>query len=180
MHSYFSASNQPYQYHDYVIFVAEVASTFNEQLLLQHLLEQDDRQDGARLPAQPRHRRDPHDLIRQTMFAEFERQHARAGGKGRAADGGLPARASTASCSRPTSARTSSSTRNSSWSACASRTSIARSTSTSTPPASRPPSPSPSACSMAARRNSSAYLSLPQGRLLQVPAGPAARMPAWI
>ena len=33
MHQYFSAKNQPFQYYDYVIFVAEVASTFNEQLL---------------------------------------------------------------------------------------------------------------------------------------------------
>ena len=32
MHSYFSAKNQPYAYYNYSIFVAEVASTFNEQL----------------------------------------------------------------------------------------------------------------------------------------------------
>ena len=34
MHSYLSRKNQPYIYADYPIFVAEVASTFNEQLLL--------------------------------------------------------------------------------------------------------------------------------------------------
>ena len=33
MHSYFSARHQPFAYYNYVIFVAEVASTFNEQLL---------------------------------------------------------------------------------------------------------------------------------------------------
>ena len=33
MHSYYSARNQPFQYYNYTIFVAEVASTFNEQLL---------------------------------------------------------------------------------------------------------------------------------------------------
>ncbi|MCL2346874.1 MAG: oligoendopeptidase F family protein, partial [Planctomycetaceae bacterium] len=32
MHTWYSARNQPYQYYDYVLFVAEVASTFNEQL----------------------------------------------------------------------------------------------------------------------------------------------------
>ena len=35
MHSYYSAKHQPYAYYDYAIFVAEVASTFNEQLLSQ-------------------------------------------------------------------------------------------------------------------------------------------------
>ena len=38
MHTYFSARNQPYQYYRYRIFVAEVASTFNEQLLARHLM----------------------------------------------------------------------------------------------------------------------------------------------
>src|SRR5690606_22476524 len=33
MHSYYSAVAQPYDYYDYTIFVAEGASTFNEQLL---------------------------------------------------------------------------------------------------------------------------------------------------
>ncbi len=39
MHSYFSAKHQPYQYYNYTIFVAEVASTFNEQLLGRHMME---------------------------------------------------------------------------------------------------------------------------------------------
>ena len=39
IHTMYSAENQPYQTSNYVIFVAEVASTFNEQLLLDHLLE---------------------------------------------------------------------------------------------------------------------------------------------
>ena len=38
MHSRLSAKNQPFIYYDYVIFVAEVASTFNEQLLSKHLM----------------------------------------------------------------------------------------------------------------------------------------------
>ena len=38
MHSYLSTKNQPPVYADYVIFVAEVASTCNEALLMQYLL----------------------------------------------------------------------------------------------------------------------------------------------
>lgn len=39
MHTLLSDENQPYPTHGYTIFVAEVASTFNERLLLDHLLE---------------------------------------------------------------------------------------------------------------------------------------------
>ncbi|MFO7901447.1 MAG: oligoendopeptidase F [Pirellulaceae bacterium] len=73
MHSYYSAKNQPFLYYDYTIFVAEVASTFNEQLLTAHLLDKarDDKEraylinrelDGVRGT-----------IVRQTMFAEFEK-----------------------------------------------------------------------------------------------------------
>lgn len=72
MHSYYSRANQPYQYSDYSIFVAEVASTCNEELLFDHLMKtlDDDKQkiyllnqwlDGFRGT-----------VFRQTMFAEFE------------------------------------------------------------------------------------------------------------
>ncbi len=72
MHTHFSAKHQPFLYYDYTIFVAEVASTFNEQLLSAHMLAaaRDDRQraylinrelDGIRAT-----------IVRQTMFAEFE------------------------------------------------------------------------------------------------------------
>ncbi|HEV3021504.1 MAG TPA: M3 family oligoendopeptidase, partial [Pirellulales bacterium] len=46
MHSHYSARHQPYHYYNYTIFVAEVASTFNEQLLSRHLMAKagDDRQ----------------------------------------------------------------------------------------------------------------------------------------
>ena len=37
MHSYYSAKNQAFENYNYVIFVAEVASTFNEQLLSRHV-----------------------------------------------------------------------------------------------------------------------------------------------
>jgi len=72
MHTYLSYAAQPYPTADYPIFVAEVASTFNENLLVHHLLGQakDDETrlfllgtllDGLRTT-----------LFRQTQFAEFE------------------------------------------------------------------------------------------------------------
>ncbi|GEP72455.1 oligoendopeptidase F [Lentilactobacillus rapi DSM 19907 = JCM 15042] len=73
MHSYYSAHNQPYQYGDYSIFVAEIASTTNENILTDYLLDQfkDDPEmkkivlnyylDGFKGT-----------VFRQTQFAEFE------------------------------------------------------------------------------------------------------------
>lgn len=72
MHSYLTRQNQPYPYASYSIFVAEVASTCNEELLFDHLLKTtEDAQkkiyllnhwlDGFRST-----------VFRQTMFAEFE------------------------------------------------------------------------------------------------------------
>ncbi len=79
MHSYFSRKNQPYVYGDYKIFVAEVASTFNEQLLLDYLLKiSTDRRQRLNLinKAIDEIRGT---IFRQTMFAEFERDvHAAA------------------------------------------------------------------------------------------------------
>jgi oligoendopeptidase F len=73
MHSWHSARHQPYQYYGYVIFVAEVASTFNEELLSHHLLEKarDDRQRAYLLNREIDDIRAT--IIRQTMFAEFEK-----------------------------------------------------------------------------------------------------------
>ncbi len=72
IHSYLSNKNQPVAYTDYVIFVAEVASTCNESLLMQHLLKTcTDKKRRAYLVnyflEQFRTT-----LYRQTMFAEFE------------------------------------------------------------------------------------------------------------
>jgi oligoendopeptidase F len=72
MHSYYSSRNQPFVDADYSIFVAEVASTFNEQLLNKLILEQTDNY-NARLSLLM----DILDnfrvtLFRQTQFAEFE------------------------------------------------------------------------------------------------------------
>jgi oligoendopeptidase F len=74
MHSFYANKHQPYVDHDYTIFVAEVASTFNENLLSRYLLDY--------------YKNDPFKtvyilnreidniqatLFRQTMFAEFEK-----------------------------------------------------------------------------------------------------------
>ncbi len=72
MHSYLSMKNQPTAYADYVIFVAEVASTCNEALLMSYLLgKTTDKKERAYLInyflEQFRTT-----LYRQTMFAEFE------------------------------------------------------------------------------------------------------------
>ena len=72
LHSYHSTKNQPIAYQDYVIFVAEVASTCNEVLLMHHLLEKTtDKTERAYLI---NHFLEEFKgtLYRQTMFAEFE------------------------------------------------------------------------------------------------------------
>ncbi len=73
MHTWYAQRAQTFQDHHYPIFLAEVASTFNEELLTHHLLEQtDDPQMRAHLL-----NRQIDDLrgtiYRQTMFAEFEK-----------------------------------------------------------------------------------------------------------
>ncbi len=74
MHSWFSQKHQLFQNYDYPIFLAEVASTFNEELLTHRLLEQ------ANNPAMRAYLIDRqiedirNVLFRQTMFAEFEKQ----------------------------------------------------------------------------------------------------------
>lgn len=74
MHSYYSNENQPYIYSQYKIFVAEVASTCNEVLLMQHLLSNTtDKKERAYLL---NHYLDSFKgtVYRQAMFAEFEMQ----------------------------------------------------------------------------------------------------------
>lgn len=73
MHTWHSAKHQPYQYYGYVIFVAEVASTFNEMLLSHHLIQQakDKRQRAYLINREIDDIRGT--VIRQTMFAEFEK-----------------------------------------------------------------------------------------------------------
>lgn len=72
MHSYLSANNQPPVYAEYVLFVAEVASTCNEALLMQYLLKKtaDRKQRAVLINYFLEQFRTT--LYRQTMFAEFE------------------------------------------------------------------------------------------------------------
>ncbi len=74
MHSWYSRKNQPYLYSDYTIFVAEVASTFNEALLTRHFLSQDIAPDMRIYLICREIDNFRGTLYRQTMFAEFEHQ----------------------------------------------------------------------------------------------------------
>ena len=72
LHTWYSCKNQPPVYAGYVLFVAEVASTCNEALLMQHLLKQTD--DKGKRAVLINHFLEQFrtTLYRQTMFAEFE------------------------------------------------------------------------------------------------------------
>ena len=73
MHSWFSQNSQLFQDYEYPIFLAEVASTFNEELLTHHLLEttSDPKMRAYIINRQIDDLRGT--LFRQTMFAEFEK-----------------------------------------------------------------------------------------------------------
>lgn len=72
IHSYLSNKNQPVAYADYVIFVAEVASTCNESLLMQHLLKSTTDKKRRAYLVNYFLEQFRTTLFRQTMFAEFE------------------------------------------------------------------------------------------------------------
>jgi oligoendopeptidase F len=76
MHTFYSAKNNPFTHYDYTTFEAEVASTFNEELLFRYLL---DKAESSEKPRELKlylvNRRADEilgTLYRQTMFAEFE------------------------------------------------------------------------------------------------------------
>lgn len=75
MHSYLSRKNQPYQYSRYPIFLAEIASTFNEQLLFDMLLKNysKDKKMKAYLLCKKLEAIYA-TFFRQTLFAEFEKK----------------------------------------------------------------------------------------------------------
>jgi oligoendopeptidase F len=80
MQSYYSNKTQPYPLAGYPTFVAEVASTFNESLLIEHVLK-NIKDDGARLSLLGNYLENIKGTVfRQTQFAEFElRMHEMAG-----------------------------------------------------------------------------------------------------
>lgn len=73
MHSWFSNHNQPAHYADYTIFVAEVASTVNENLLIKQLLAETDDPKMRLYLLNQQLENFKGTVYRQTMFAEFER-----------------------------------------------------------------------------------------------------------
>lgn len=72
MHSLYTHTHQPYQYGDYPIFLAEVASTFNEELLMRLLLERASSKEERAFLINEKIEDIRGTLFRQTMFAEFE------------------------------------------------------------------------------------------------------------
>ncbi len=75
MHSWYSVHNNPFMSYDYTIFEAEVASTFNEELVFEYLLDQAKRNNDKDLEKYLLAMRADDilaTLYRQTMFAEFE------------------------------------------------------------------------------------------------------------
>lgn len=73
IHSYYSDANQPYVNAGYKIFVAEVASTCNESLLIQHLLKITEDEEEKTYLINHFLEQFKGTLYRQTMFAEFEK-----------------------------------------------------------------------------------------------------------
>ena len=74
MHTHYSSLGQPYAKSDYVIFVAEVASTVNEVLLLKYLLKKETDQLQRKYLLSYYLEMFRTTVFRQTMFAEFEEQ----------------------------------------------------------------------------------------------------------
>lgn len=73
LHSYYSDKNQPFVNAGYKIFVAEVASTCNESLLIHHLLKNTDNKETKAYLINHFLEQFKGTLYRQTMFAEFEK-----------------------------------------------------------------------------------------------------------
>ena len=72
MHTYFSCKNNPYEYSSYKIFVAEVASTVNELLLSNYLLNNSNNKNEKLNVINHILELFKGTIFRQTMFAEFE------------------------------------------------------------------------------------------------------------
>lgn len=72
MHSWYSARHNPFQYYNYTIFEAEVASTFNEQLLADHLMKTAKTKEMKLFLTGKLVDDIIATIFRQTMFAEYE------------------------------------------------------------------------------------------------------------
>ncbi|MDR2617928.1 MAG: oligoendopeptidase F [Treponema sp.] len=74
MHSWYSARNNPFMHYSYTIFEAEVASTFNEELLFRYLRDTAGSKELRLYITERRADEILATLYRQTMFAEFEKR----------------------------------------------------------------------------------------------------------
>src|SRR5579862_1499713 len=72
MHSFLSCKHQPFHYSQYSIFVAEVASTFHEELLLRYFLNSTTKKEQKIFLVNQKIEDMRGTLLRQTLFAEFE------------------------------------------------------------------------------------------------------------
>ncbi len=73
MHSYYTGITQPYPYANYSIFLAEIASTFNEALLLDYLIGNSDTKEEKLFLMEKYLNNITATFYRQVMFAEFEK-----------------------------------------------------------------------------------------------------------
>ena len=73
MHSYYTGENQPFPYADYSIFVAEVASTMNEAILLDYMIENAQSKEEKLALIEKNLNNITTTFYRQTRFAEFEK-----------------------------------------------------------------------------------------------------------
>lgn len=71
-HSYFTRNTQPKQYGDYSIFLAEIASTTNENILTDYLLKKHTDKEAQKYILNNYLHRFKSTIFRQTQFAEFE------------------------------------------------------------------------------------------------------------
>ncbi|WP_416334824.1 oligoendopeptidase F [Anaerococcus sp. DFU013_CI05] len=74
MHSYYTRKNQPYIYGSYSIFLAEIASTTNELLLLDYMLKNSQSEEETAYLLNYFVNQFKSTVFRQTMFAEFEHE----------------------------------------------------------------------------------------------------------
>ncbi len=72
LHSYYSANAQPFVYSNYTTFLAEIASTCNESILLNHMLKKEKDKVKKLALLNKRMENIRLTIFRQTLFAEFE------------------------------------------------------------------------------------------------------------
>ncbi|MBQ2310463.1 MAG: oligoendopeptidase F, partial [Erysipelotrichales bacterium] len=86
MHTWHSKTHQPRQYADYTMFVAEVASTVNENLMIEQLLQKESDPEKRLVLLEQYLENFKGTVYRQTMFAEFEKEAHALAEKGEALD----------------------------------------------------------------------------------------------